>query len=315
MPVRPLRAARLRLAALACGLATTVLISACSSSGGSTSTGSSPAASNSLPTIKSGVLTVAIEPYAPYTEAKGDTMVGFDADIINAVAARLGLKVKVEVTDFAGMLAGVQAGRYDITVGGVAWTKKRQESGLFTDPPYYSPPAMAVRSGKTYKNVQDLEGLNLGTVEGYVWVQAIQQVPGAKLHVYPDANGVLDDLAAGRIDVGFLDPLIILAAKKARPGMNVTTEYLTPPSDADVAEHPAYDYFRPYMTGFYLPKKASTLEKAISAQIRTMYSDGELTTLAKKYGADPDQFLKPSPGMASARTAVDRSDGWAPPSI
>ncbi|MGF7237238.1 MAG: substrate-binding periplasmic protein [Frankia sp.] len=313
--MRPHRAARLGFMALTCGLATAVFVAGCSSSGGSASTGSAPAANSSLPTIKPGVLTVAIEPYAPYTEVKGNKMVGFDADIINAIAGRLDLKVKVEVTDFAGMLAGVQAHRYDITVGGVAWTAKRQSSGLFTDPPYYSPPAMAVRSGKTYRTVGDLSGLRLGTVEGYVWVQAIQQVPGAKLHVYPDANGVLDDLAAGRIDVGFLDPLVILAAQQARPGSKVTTEYLTPPSDADVAKHPAYDYFRPYMTGFYLPKKDSALETAISAQIRKMYSDGELSTLAKKYGADPAQFLKPSVGMAAERTAVDRPAGWLPPSI
>jgi polar amino acid transport system substrate-binding protein len=315
MLVRFHRAVRPRLAALICGLAAAMFVAACSSSGGSASAGSTPAAASGLPTIKPGVLTVAIEPYAPYTEVKGTTMVGFDADIINAVAGRLGLKVKVDVTDFAGMLAGVQDDRYDITVGGVAWTAKRQASGLFTDPPYYSPPAMAVRSGKTYRTVGDLQGLNIGTVEGYVWVQAIQQIPGAKLHVYPDANGVLDDLAAGRIDVGFLDPLIILAAQQARSGMKITTEYLTPPSDADVAKHPAYDYFRPYMTGFYLPKKDAILEKAISAQIDKMYGDGELTALAKKYGADPEQFLKPSPGMAAARTAVDRPAGWVPPSI
>jgi polar amino acid transport system substrate-binding protein len=308
MPVPPLRAARVRLAAA-------TLITACSSSGGSAATAGASATTSNLPTIKPGVLTVAIEPYAPYTEVKGDKMVGFDADIINAVAGQLGLRVKVEVTDFAGMLAGVQSGRYDITVGGVAWTAKRAASGLFTDPPYYSPPAMAVRSGKTYKTVGDLQGLSLGTVEGYVWVQAIAQVPGAKLHVYPDATGVLDDLAAGRINVGFLDPLVILAAQQAQPGLKITTEYLTPPSAADIAKHSAYQYFAPYMTGFYLPKKDGVLEKAISAQIRKMYTGGELTTLARKYGADPEQFLKPSPGMAASRSAVDRPDGWAPPTI
>lgn len=61
---------------------------------------------------------------------------------------------------------------------------------------------MAVRDGRTYKTVDDLKGLDLGTVEGYVWVKSIQAVPGAELHAYPDANGVLDDLGAGRVDVG-----------------------------------------------------------------------------------------------------------------
>ncbi|MCT9932243.1 transporter substrate-binding domain-containing protein [Planotetraspora sp. A-T 1434] len=305
------RALRPRLAGLAAGLAVALMATACSSS----STSDAAGGGDGLGTIEPGVLTVAIQPAAPYTEKKGDGMTGLDADIVNEIAARLKLKVKVEVTDFAGMLAGVQSGRYDMTVGGVAWSAERQKSGLFTDPPYYSPPAMAVRSGKTYQTVDDLKGLNLGTVEGYVWVKSIQQVPGAKLHAYPDANGVLDDLGAGRVDVGFLDPLVILAAQQARPELKISTQYLTPPTDQQVSEHPAYDYFRPYMVSFYLPKTATALERAFSAEIGKMYGDGRMTKLAQKYGADPSQFLKPSPGMAELRRNVDRPAGWTPPSI
>jgi hypothetical protein len=46
-----------------------------------------------------------------------------------------------------------------------------------------------------------------------------------------------------------------------------------------------------------------------------MYADGEMTTLVQKYGADPNQFLKPSPGMAESRRGVDRSADWSPPAI
>ena len=47
---------------------------------------------------------------------------------------------------------------------------------------------MAVRAGEHYQTVDDLQGKDLGTVEGYVWVKSIQAVPGAKLHAYPDGN-------------------------------------------------------------------------------------------------------------------------------
>ena len=182
-----------------------------------------------LDTITPGVLKVAIQPYAPYTDLQGDKIVGLDGDILHAVAKKLDLKVEPQVTDFAGMLAGVQTRRVDITIGGVAWTAERQKQGLFTDPPYYSPPAMAVKAGKKFQTVEDLEGLDLGTVEGYVWVKSIQAVPGAKLHAYPDGTGVFDDLGADRIDVGFLDPLLIIAAQKQRPELKIETQYLTPP--------------------------------------------------------------------------------------
>jgi polar amino acid transport system substrate-binding protein len=268
-----------------------------------------------LGTLKPGVIKVAIEAYAPYTSMQGTKMVGLDADILNAIAGKLGLTVQPVVTDFPGMLASVQSHRVDITIGGVAWSADRQKQGLFTDPPYYSPPAMAVKDGKTYHTVADLSGHSLGTVEGYVWVKSIQAVPGAKLHAYPDAPSVFSDLGSGRIDVGFLDPLLIIAAQKAQPGLKIATEYLTPPTAEEVAQHPAYSYFQPYMTGFYLPKQESRLNDAISAQIRAMYAGGELTTLVKKYGGDPDQFLKPSPSMAKERQGVDRPANWQPPSI
>jgi polar amino acid transport system substrate-binding protein len=274
-----------------------------------------PAQVAALGTLKSGVIKVAIEAYAPYTSMQGKKMVGLDAEILDSAAGKLGLQVQPVVTDFAGMLASVQSHRVDITIGGVAWSADRQKQGLFTDPPYYSPPAMAVRNGKTYSTVADLSGRQLGTVEGYVWVKSIQAVPGAKLHAYPDAPSVFNDLGSGRIDVGFLDPLLIIAAQKAQPGLKIATEYLTPPSAEDVAQHPAYSYFQPYMTGFYLPKQESKLNDAISAQIRAMYADGELTALIKKYGGDPAQFLKPSPSMAKQRQGVDRPAGWQPPSI
>ncbi|WP_240436805.1 substrate-binding periplasmic protein [Streptomyces sporangiiformans] len=268
-----------------------------------------------LGTLKPGVIKVAVQPYAPYTSVQGDKIVGLDGDILNYAAGKLGLKVEPQVTDFAGMLAGVQSRRVDITIGGVAWSADRQKQGLFTDPPYYSPPAMAVRDGKTYKTVDDLKGLDLGTVEGYVWVKSIQAVPKAKLHAYPDANGVFDDLGAGRVDVGFLDPLIIIAAQKERPELKIETQYMTPPTAAEVKAKPAYAYFQPYQTGFYLPKKATKLEKAISEQIDAMYENGELEKLVKKYGGDPEQFLKPAADVATARRGVDRPQDWTPPSI
>ncbi|MEU6251537.1 transporter substrate-binding domain-containing protein [Streptomyces sp. NPDC047043] len=289
-------------------------VAACSSDGDDSPKNVS-AKTASLGTLTPGVIKVAVEPYAPYTSVQGGKIVGLDGDILAYVAKKLGLQVKPQVTDFAGMLAGVQSRRVDITIGGVAWSADRQKQGLFTDPPYYSPPAMAVRSGKTYKTVGDLKGLNLGTVEGYVWVKSIQSVPGAKLHAYPDATGVFDDLGAGRVDVGFLDPLIIIAAQKQRPELKIRTEYLTPPSAAEVKAKPAYQYFQQYQTGFYLPKQATKLEKAISAQIDAMYTNGEMTKLVKKYGGDPEQFLKPAADVATARRGVDRPGNWTPPSI
>lgn len=302
--------ARLKLSAVVVATVTALtVLSACG--GGDDATVSAEA--KGLDTIKPGVIKVAVQPYAPYTSMVGDKIVGLDADILNTAAKNLGLEVEPVVTDFKGMLGSVQTRRVDISIGGIAWTADRQKEGLYTDPPYYSPPAMAVASGKTYKTLDDLEGLDMGTVEGYVWVDSIQEVPGAKLHAYPTAAALFDDLSAKRIDVAWIDPLLILAAQKA--GQKLTTQYLTPPTAEQVKENPTYSSFQPYMVGFYLPKKAPKLEKAISEEIDKMYADGSLTKLIKKYGGDPEQFLKPSAGFEKERHDVDRPTEWKPPTI
>ena len=274
---------------------------------------SGPAAQ--LDTIDPGVLRVAAQSYMPYSAIKGSELVGLDGEILQRTADRLGLEIEPQLTDFNGMLGSVQSHRVDITIGGVAWTEERQEQGLFTDPPYYSPPAMGVQSGERYETVDDLRDRRLGTVTGYVWVDSIQAVPGAKLGAYPSALGVFDDLASGRLDVGFLDPLLIVYYQKQRPDQAIETQYLTPPSEEQIEEQPEYEFFAPYQTSFYIPREAPKLEAAISEEIRKMYDSGEMAELIEKWGGEPEMFLTPSEDTAAARRGVDRPPDWTPPSI
>jgi len=266
-----------------------------------------------LDTIDPGVIRVAIQPYAPYTSLEADKLTGLDSDILTAAADNLGLEIQPQLTDFNGMLGGVQSRRVDIAIGGIAWSEERQKEGLFTDPAYYSPPAMAVHGPATYETIEDLEGLDLGTVTGYVWVNSIKAIPGAELHTYPDANGVINDLAAGRIQVGFLDPLIIIDAKEKRPDLDFTAQYLTPPTAEQIEAAPDLGYLAPYQVSFYVAPGEPELEAAISEEIDAMYANGDLAELIEEYGGDPAQFLVPTPEMSTSRQGVDRPDDWAAP--
>lgn len=313
------------IALAACGLALTGCFSSSTAGASATSSTSASAtsaissapassAAASLDTITPGTIKVAIEPYAPYTSIKNGKDVGLDADILQAAADKLGLKVVNDVTDFTGMLSGVQTRRDDIAIGSIAWSASRAAKGLFTDPAYYSPTAMAVVDGKKYSTIANLKGANIGTVDGYIWVPAIKAIPGAHVHIYPDANAVFADLQAGRLDVAFLDPLIVIAKQKEDPSANFTAQYLRPPSAADIAAHPALKAFAPYMVAFYLPKQEPKLTAALNQQIDAMYKDGTLARLVAKYGGSPEKFLKPTSGMAAERQGVDRPSGWQPPS-
>ncbi|MFC7597655.1 substrate-binding periplasmic protein [Terrabacter sp. GCM10028922] len=306
-----------RVAVSATATALALLLAACGADGaaapGSGADGAAAAAAE-LDTISPGVIKVAIQPYMPYTGSKAGKLEGLDSQILEAVAGKLGLMVEPQVTDFNGMLGNVQSRRVDISIGGIAWTKERAAQGLFTDPPYYSPPALATHGGKKINTVDDLKDLRLGTVTGYVWAKSIKAVPGSQPHTYPDANGVFADIGSGRLDAGFLDPLLITYTQAQRPDLGIETQYMQAPTAEQVKASPDYAYFQPYMTGFYLPKDAPKLEKAISQQIDAMYASGEMATLISKWGGDPAQFLKPAASMTEERRAVDRPASWSAPS-
>src|SRR6266545_5518169 len=90
-----------RVRSLVAALSATLLISAvaaCGSSDDDTPKNVS-AKTAALGTLTSGVIKVAVEPYAPYTSVKGGKIVGLDGDILNYAAKKLGLEVKPQVTD------------------------------------------------------------------------------------------------------------------------------------------------------------------------------------------------------------------------
>lgn len=291
-----------------------VLLAGCAKTTTTTPVAVSSAAAG-LDTIEKGVIKVAVEPYMPYTDVKGGKLVGLDAEILQEAAANLGLRVEFNVTDFKGMLGGVQSHRDDITIGGVGWSKDRAEKGLFTDPVYYSPPAMAVVGDKTYKTIEDLKGKTIGTVTGYVWEKPIKEIPGATAKVYQDAATFFSDLGTGRIDVGFIDPLLVTYQAQQNPSTPFKLLYFTPPTDTQIAANPDYADFRQIQIAFYLAKEAPNLEKALDAQIDAMYSNGKLAAMVTKWGGDPTAFLKPAPYLQTVRSGVDRPAGWSLPTL
>ena len=290
-----------------------LLVAGCGGNASKPSTVSGPAAD--LDTVEKGVVKVAIEPYMPYTDVKDGKLVGLDAEILQEAAANLGLKIEHNVTDFKGMLGGVQSHRVDLTIGGVGWGAERAQKGLFTDPVYYSPPAMAVVGDKSYRTVDDLKGKKVGTVTGYVWEKSIKAIDGVDAKVYQDAATFFNDLGTGRIDVGFIDPLLVTYQAQQKPDTKFRLVYFIPPTDEQIAAKPEFKDFRQIQIAFYVAKEAPKLAKALDAEIDKMYQNGKLAGMITKWGGDPNAFCKPAPYLTPLRQGVDRPAGWALPSI
>lgn len=297
-----------------CILVASVLVTACG--GGNTRGSTAQLKCNNLGTLTPGTIAVSIESYLPYSGLdKNGKLTGLDGDILTIAAQNLGCELSISVTDFAGTLAAVHSRRADMTLGSVGWSALRAQSGLFTDPPYYSASAMIEKKGTHITTLSQLEGKSIGGLIGGLNIPAIKAIPGATLKTYTTDTTGIDDVIAGRVDVYMAgDPLVAVYTIKTNPSLDIEGDYLTPPTDAELAAHPDYKYFEPYMTGFYIAKSETALEKALTQQILSLYKNGTEARLVSQWGGDPQAFLTPLAQFTAERVGVDRPEGWQAPS-
>lgn len=118
-----------------------------------------PATDNSLERVKkAGQITFAMSGgYAPfnYFDDK-EKLTGFDVEIGQEVAKRLGVKYVPITTDWNGILEGLRSGRYDGVFGSMAITDERSKVVDFTDPYYYSGAQLIVRKDSKINSADDL---------------------------------------------------------------------------------------------------------------------------------------------------------------
>ncbi|UXH79396.1 transporter substrate-binding domain-containing protein [Roseateles amylovorans] len=170
-----------------------------------------------------GTLRIACEgTYPPFNfkDEKGE-LTGFDVEIAKALAAKMGLKPVFTTTEWSAILAGLQAGKYDVIVNQVAATDKRRETFDFSGPYVLSYPQLIVRANESRKleTPADLKGLKIGVGQGSNFAELAKGIAGAEVRTYPGAPEYLQDLATGRIDVAINDSLLIpyLRAKTRLP--------------------------------------------------------------------------------------------------
>lgn len=170
-----------------------------------------------------GSLRVALEgTYPPFNfrDEQGQ-LTGFDVDIAKGIAAKLGVKPEFTTTEWSGILAGLQAGKYDVIVNQVAATEQRRQAFDFSDPYVVSSAQLIVRANdtRTLATPADLKGKTIGVGQGSNYAELARSIEGAAVRVYPGAPEYLQDLAAGRIDAALNDSLLIpyLAAKTRLP--------------------------------------------------------------------------------------------------
>jgi cystine transport system substrate-binding protein len=160
-----------------------------------------------------GTLRIGLEgTFPPFnSKAPSGELVGYDVDVAEAVAAKLGVKPEFVTTEWSGIIAGLQANKFDVIVNQVGITDARKQVLDFSPAYTYSAAQLIQRKDDTrqFKSLDDLKGKKLGVGFGTNYMDMAKSVPGIDVKTYPGAPEYLRDLAAGRLDAALNDRLML----------------------------------------------------------------------------------------------------------
>ena len=220
----------------------------------------------------SGKLVIAMAGnWAPWTyENEDGELVGFEVEVSRAVAEKLGVTPEYVTGEWDGLLAGVQAGRYDVMANGVGYTEERAQAYYYSDFYAFNRTALVVRGdNEEIKSLEDLDGKTTCNSANSTY-QLLAEKYGATVKDVESLAGTIDELMAGRVD----------ATLNAEVSIN---DYMREQPDADI-KIVAYDP-DVEQVGMIMPYGASSdsLRDAINQALEELRADGTLTEISNKY--------------------------------
>ena len=151
--------------------------------------------------------------YRPFAyESPSKEIVGYDVDIIKAVAQKAGLTIKIVNTPWTGIFAALNNGDVDLVISGVTINDKRKQSYDFTAPYFEARQLMAVNKDSSVKSLKDLAGKKVGVVTGSTGDDMASREFGKTnpdIRRFESTPVVISELANGGVDAAIGDNGVI----------------------------------------------------------------------------------------------------------
>jgi len=168
-------------------------------------------------TLKPGVLQIGMEigyPPMEYLAADGSTPIGFDVEMGNAIAAKMGLQAEFIDTAWDGIFAGVNTDKYDCIISSVTINDARLNAHNFSKPYIQNTLAIVLLkgSGRNVRSPQDLAGLGVSYQEETTSDDFMSDLAAGGLrftpYEYDKVMYCFDELRLGRVDAIVTDLLV-----------------------------------------------------------------------------------------------------------
>lgn len=219
-----------------------------------------------------GEIVIATEgTWSPWTyHDESDKLVGFDIEVAEAVAEKLGVKAVFVEGEWDGLLAGLETGRYDTMANGVEITPERSEKYNFSEPYGYIRTAVIVGADNAdITALEDLDGKTTANTLSSTYAELAESY-GATTTGVDDLNQTIELLLAGRVDATLNAEVTYYDYLKAHPDAPLKIAALT--EDASLVAFPV-----PKVAG------AETLTAALNDAIAALRADGTLSEISNRY--------------------------------
>ena len=152
------------------------------------------------------IATDATWPPFEYVDEETMEIVGFDIDLMTAIAEKEDLDIEFVNVAWDPLLAGVAQCQYDAAISSITITFERAEAMLFSDPYFAAGQIVTVRIDNTdIADKDDLGGKVVGAQIGTTGPLEVEKIAGATLKTYDDIGLAFQDLMNGQIDAVIAD--------------------------------------------------------------------------------------------------------------
>ncbi len=222
---------------------------------------------------KSGVLRWGADaeggaPYVYPNPEKPEQLIGFECELADALAAKLGVKAQMVQNQWDQLIPALERGNFDIILNGLELTADNQRRITMTQPYYvYTQQIVTRKETDGLTHIEDLKSRTVGVLSSTVAQRLLDKMGGADVRIYPGNVESFRDLKAHRLDAVLLDlPIAIF--------------YARPDSELKFSG----ESFAPGYYGIGVRKEDASLLLALNTAIQQLADDHTLEQIYRKYG-------------------------------
>jgi polar amino acid transport system substrate-binding protein len=226
-----------------------------------------------------------------------EQLTGFEFDLANALAAKLGVKAQMVQNQWDQLIPALQRGNFDIILNGLEITDDNRRRIAMSSPYYVYSQQIVTRAGTAgLEKLDDLKRRRVGVLSASVAQRIVSGFGGIDVRIYPGNVESFRDLKAGRVDAVVLD-------------LPIATYYARTDADLKFSGPP----FAPGYYGIGVLKEDTTLLATLNAAIEQLAADGTLERIYRRYDVwdDRQQGLKDyKPRQVAAREPISTLREW-----